>query len=68
MKMHLVITAVLQFFIFFVPRQKKLNPLLPCPIHPLTLMSDQDRASPNNVNTESSRQVRRVKKKTQLGD
>ena len=66
--MHLVITAVSKFLIFFAPRQKKVNPLLPFPIHPLTPMSDQDRTSPNNVNTESSRQVRRVKKKTQLGD
>ena len=29
-------------------------------------MSDQDRISPHNINTESSRQVRRIKKKTQL--
>ena len=29
-------------------------------------MSDQDRISPYNINTESSRQVRRIKKKTQL--
>ena len=31
-------------------------------------MSDQDRISPYNINTESTRQVRRIKKKTQLGD
>ena len=31
-------------------------------------MSDQDRISPYNINTESSRQVRRIKKKTQLGN
>ena len=31
-------------------------------------MSDQDRISPYNINKESSRQVRRIKKKTQLGD
>ena len=66
--MHLAITAVLQFLIFFVPRQKKVSPLLPCPIHPLTPMSDHDRTSPYNINTESSRQVRRIKKKTKLGD
>ena len=29
-------------------------------------MSDQDRISPYNINTESSRQVRIIKKKTQL--
>ena len=31
-------------------------------------MSDQDRISPCNINTVSSRQVRRIKQKTQLGD
>ena len=31
-------------------------------------MSDQDRISPLNINSESSRQVRRIKMKTQLGD
>ena len=31
-------------------------------------MSDQDRISPYNINTESSRQVRRIKKKTRLGN
>ena len=31
-------------------------------------MSDQDRISPLNINSESSRQVRRMKMKTQLGD
>ena len=31
-------------------------------------MSDQERISPYNVNTESSIQVRRIKKKTQLGN
>ena len=29
-------------------------------------MTNQDRISPYNINTESSRQVRRIKKKTQL--
>ena len=37
-------------------------------VNPLTPVSDQDRISPYNINTESSRQVRRIKKKTQLGD
>ena len=31
-------------------------------------MSDQDRISPQNINTESSRQVRKIKKKTRLGN
>ena len=31
-------------------------------------MSDQDRISPLNINSESSRLVRRMKMKTQLGD
>ena len=31
-------------------------------------MSDQDRIFPYNIKTESSRQVRRIKKKTQLGN
>ena len=31
-------------------------------------MSDQDRISPFNINTESSQLVRRIKMKTQLGD
>ena len=31
--------------------------------NPLTLMSDQGRISPYNINTESSRLVRRMKKK-----
>ena len=66
--MHPAITAVLQFLVFFVPRQKRVNPLLPCSIHPITPMSDQNRTSPYNINTESSRQVGRIKKKTKLGD
>ena len=66
--MHLAITAVLEFFIFFVPHQKRVNPLVPCPINPLTPISDQNRTSPYNINTESSRQVRRIKKKTKLGE
>ena len=37
-------------------------------VNPLTPMSDQDRISPFNINSESSRQVRRMKMKTQLGD
>ena len=32
-------------------------------INPLTPLSDQDRICPYNVNTESSTQVRRIKKK-----
>ena len=31
-------------------------------------MSDQDIISPHNINTESSRQVRKIKMKTQLGN
>ena len=37
-------------------------------LNPLTPMSDQDRISPHNINTESSRQVRRIKMKTKLGN
>ena len=37
-------------------------------VNPLTPMSNQDRISPYNINTESSRLVRRIKMKTQLGD
>ena len=37
-------------------------------LNPLTPISDQDIISPYNINTESSRQVRRIKKKSQLGD
>ena len=49
--MHLAIIAVLQFLIlFFVPRQKKVNLLVPCPINPLTPVSDQNRISPYNIN------------------
>ena len=33
--------------------------------HPLTPMSDQDRISPYNINTISSRQVMRIKKNIQ---
>ena len=36
--------------------------------NPLTPMSDQDRISPYYINTELSRLVRGIKKKTQLGD
>ena len=36
--------------------------------NPLAPMSDQDRISPYNINTVSSKQVRRIKLKTQLGD
>ena len=32
------------------------------PIYPLTHMSDQERISPYNINTISSRQVMRIKK------
>ena len=34
----------------------------------LLTINDQDRISPYIINTELSRQVRRIKKKTQLGD
>ena len=37
-------------------------------LNPLTPMSDQDRISPYNINTISSRQVMRKKEKYQLGD
>ena len=37
-------------------------------LNPLTPMSDQDGISPYKINTESSRQVRRIKKKTKLGN
>ena len=33
--------------------------------HPLTPMSDQDKISPYNINTISSRQVMRIKKNIQ---
>ena len=33
-----------------------------CVINPLTPMSDQERISPHNINTISSRQVMRIKK------
>ena len=36
--------------------------------NPLTPMGDKDRISPYSINTESSRQVRRIEKKTYLGD
>ena len=36
--------------------------------NPLTPMGDKDRISPYSINTESSRQVRRLEKKTYLGD
>ena len=35
-------------------------------VNPLTPMSDQDRISPYNINTESSRQVRRIKKEDSI--
>ena len=35
--------------------------------HPLTPMSDQDRISPYNINTISSRQVMRIKKNISWG-
>ena len=38
------------------------------PFDPLTPMSDQDKFSPCNINTISSRQVLRIKKKYQLQD
>ena len=36
-------------------------------VNPLTPMSDEDRISPNNINTISSRQVVRIKKYINLG-
>ena len=33
-------------------------------VNPSTVMRDQDRISPNNINTISSRQVMRIKKNT----
>ena len=36
--------------------------------NPLTPMGDKDRISPYSINKESSRQVRRIEKKTYLGD
>ena len=36
--------------------------------NPLTPMGDKDIISPYSINTESSRQVRRLEKKTYLGD
>ena len=36
--------------------------------NPLTPMGDKDRISPYSINTESRRQVRRIEKKTYLGD
>ena len=36
--------------------------------NPLTPISDQDRISPNNINTISSRQEMRTKKNINLGD
>ena len=50
--MHLAIIAVLQFLILFLSlARKKVNPLVPCPINPLTPVSDQNRISPYNINT-----------------
>ena len=44
--------------------------ILYCPfsVNPLTPISDQDRISPHNINTISSRQVMGIKKIYQLGD
>ena len=36
-------------------------------VNPLTPMSDQDRISPYNINTISTRQVMRIKKNINLG-
>ena len=36
-------------------------------LHPLTRMGDQDRISPYNINTISSRQVMRIKKNVNEG-
>ena len=36
-------------------------------VNPLTSMSDQDRISPYNINTISTRQAMRIKKTTNLG-
>ena len=45
---------------YFLPKAFRFNPLTP--------VSDRERISPYNINTVSGRQVRRIKKKTQLGD
>ena len=37
-------------------------------INPLIPMSDQNRISPDDINTISSRQMMRIKKKKKLGD
>ena len=47
-------------------RTKKCNHELKC-LNPLTPMSDQDRISPYNINTISSRQVMRIKKNINKG-
>ena len=36
-------------------------------LNPLTPMSDQDKISPNDINTVSTRQVMRIKKTISLG-
>ena len=36
-------------------------------VNPLTPMSDQDRISPYNINTMSTRQVMRIQKNINLG-
>ena len=37
------------------------------PVNPLTPTSDQDRSSPNNINTISTRKVMRIKNTINLG-
>ena len=39
----------------------------PCELNPSTPMSDQDRISPHNINTISTKQVIRIKKNINLG-
>ena len=49
-----------------IKRTKKRNHELKC-LNPLIPMSDQDRISPYNINTISSRQVMRIKKNINKG-
>ena len=49
-----------------IERTKTCNHELKC-LNPITPMSDQDRISPYNINTISSRQVMRIKKNINKG-
>ena len=50
----------------FIPCLSQTNNMSPYP-NPLAPMSDQDRISPYNINTISSRQVMRIKKNIDQG-